>query len=190
LNECETRSLTLREEHRLRVFENRGLMRISWPKRKAVTGGWRKLHNEELHNSGHDGFLLYEKFQTYLTECSSARTEVCAYNIWLLLVLFFLVSFWPLARSTSCICNLDFYIIYFILISSFTTVWEPRYLRQFCVWLRVGRSGFYSRQGQRIFLQAPASHPASYPVGTGCPFPRGKARPGRDDDHSPPSSAG
>jgi hypothetical protein len=45
---CETLSLTLREEHRLRVFENRVLRRISGPKRDEVTG-WRKLHNEELH---------------------------------------------------------------------------------------------------------------------------------------------
>jgi hypothetical protein len=43
-------SLTLREEHRLRVFENRLLSRIFGPKRGEVTGGWRKLHNEELHN--------------------------------------------------------------------------------------------------------------------------------------------
>jgi hypothetical protein len=47
---CETLSLTLREEHRLRVFENRKLRRISGPKRDEVIRGWRKLHNEELHN--------------------------------------------------------------------------------------------------------------------------------------------
>jgi hypothetical protein len=41
---------TLREEHRLRVFENRVLKRIFGPRRDEVTGGWRKLHNEELHN--------------------------------------------------------------------------------------------------------------------------------------------
>jgi hypothetical protein len=46
---CETWSLTLREEHRLRVFENRVLRRIFVPKRDEVTGGWRKLHNEKLH---------------------------------------------------------------------------------------------------------------------------------------------
>jgi hypothetical protein len=40
----------LREEHRLRMFENRVLRRIFGPKRDGVTGGWRKLHNEELHN--------------------------------------------------------------------------------------------------------------------------------------------
>jgi hypothetical protein len=43
-------SPTLREERRLRVFENRGLSRILGPKRDEVTGGWRKLHNQELHN--------------------------------------------------------------------------------------------------------------------------------------------
>jgi hypothetical protein len=47
---CETWSLTLREEYRLRVFENRVLRRIFGPKRDEVTGGWRILHNEELHN--------------------------------------------------------------------------------------------------------------------------------------------
>jgi hypothetical protein len=38
------------KEHRLRVFENRVLRRIFGAKRDEVTGGWRKLHNEELHN--------------------------------------------------------------------------------------------------------------------------------------------
>jgi hypothetical protein len=47
---CETWSLTLREEHRPRVFENRVLRRIFGPRRDKVTGDWRKLHNEELHN--------------------------------------------------------------------------------------------------------------------------------------------
>jgi hypothetical protein len=47
---CETWSLTLRDEHRLRVFENRVLRRISGPKKDYVTGEWRKLHNEELHD--------------------------------------------------------------------------------------------------------------------------------------------
>jgi hypothetical protein len=46
---CETWSLTLREEHRLRVFESR-VLRIFEPKREEVEGGWRRLHNEELHN--------------------------------------------------------------------------------------------------------------------------------------------
>jgi hypothetical protein len=46
---CETWSLTLREQNRLRVFENRVLRRISGPKRDEVTGEWKKLHSEELH---------------------------------------------------------------------------------------------------------------------------------------------
>jgi hypothetical protein len=45
---CESWSLTLTEEHRLRVFENKVLRKIFGPKRDEVTGGRRKLHNEEL----------------------------------------------------------------------------------------------------------------------------------------------
>ena len=47
---CETWSLTLREECRLRILENRALRRIFGPKRGEVTGKWRKLHNEELND--------------------------------------------------------------------------------------------------------------------------------------------
>jgi hypothetical protein len=47
---CETRSLVLREEHRLGVCENRVLWRIFGPKRDEIIGGWGKLHNKELHN--------------------------------------------------------------------------------------------------------------------------------------------
>ena len=47
---CETWSLILREERRLRVFENRVLSRVFGPKRDEVTGEWRKLHNEELRD--------------------------------------------------------------------------------------------------------------------------------------------
>jgi hypothetical protein len=47
---CETWSLTLREEHRLRVFENKVLRRIFGKKKYKVTGGWRKLHDEELRD--------------------------------------------------------------------------------------------------------------------------------------------
>jgi hypothetical protein len=46
----ETWSLTLRERHIQRVFENRVLRRIFGPKRDEIIGGWRELHNEELHN--------------------------------------------------------------------------------------------------------------------------------------------
>ena len=47
---CETWSLTLREECRLRVFENRVLRRIFGPKRDEVIREWRTLHNEELND--------------------------------------------------------------------------------------------------------------------------------------------
>jgi hypothetical protein len=47
---CETWSVTLREEHRLRVIENRVLRRIYGRTWDEVLGGWRKLHNEELRN--------------------------------------------------------------------------------------------------------------------------------------------
>jgi hypothetical protein len=54
---CETWSLTLREEHRLRAFENRVLRGIFGPKRDGVTGEWRRLHNNEelndLYSSPH-----------------------------------------------------------------------------------------------------------------------------------------
>jgi hypothetical protein len=53
---CKTWSLTLREERRLRVFENRVLRRVLRPKGDKVTEKWRKLHNEEvndLHSSPH-----------------------------------------------------------------------------------------------------------------------------------------
>ena len=47
---CETGSLTLREEHRLRVYKNRVLRKIFGSKRDGVTGKWRKLHDEELYD--------------------------------------------------------------------------------------------------------------------------------------------
>jgi hypothetical protein len=47
---CKTWSLTLREERRLSVFENRVLRGIFGPKRVEVTWEWRKLHNEDLHD--------------------------------------------------------------------------------------------------------------------------------------------
>ena len=47
---CETWSLTLKEERRLKVFENMGLGRIFGPKMEQVIDGWRGLHNEELND--------------------------------------------------------------------------------------------------------------------------------------------
>jgi hypothetical protein len=46
---CETWSLTMREERRLRVFENRVLRRLFVSKRDEVTGEWRQVHNEKLN---------------------------------------------------------------------------------------------------------------------------------------------
>ena len=46
---CETWSLTLREEHRLRAFENKVLRKIFGAKKDEITGEWRKLHNDKLH---------------------------------------------------------------------------------------------------------------------------------------------
>jgi hypothetical protein len=47
---CKIWSLTIREEHKLRVFENRVLRRIFGLKRDEMMGGWRKVHDEELHD--------------------------------------------------------------------------------------------------------------------------------------------
>jgi hypothetical protein len=54
---CETWSLTSREEHRLRMFENSVLRRIFGSKKDEVTGEWRKLHSGELHNLYHQQIL-------------------------------------------------------------------------------------------------------------------------------------
>jgi hypothetical protein len=56
LNGCETWSLTLREDRR--VFQNRVLKRIFGPRRDEVTGVWRKLLNEELHNLRHSPSII------------------------------------------------------------------------------------------------------------------------------------
>jgi hypothetical protein len=50
--------LTLREDHRLRVFENRVLRRIFGPKKDEATGGWKTLHNEELHNMYSSPYII------------------------------------------------------------------------------------------------------------------------------------
>jgi hypothetical protein len=55
---CDTWSLTLREERRLSVNENRVLRGIFGPKRDKVTGEWRKLHNEELHDLYHSPTIV------------------------------------------------------------------------------------------------------------------------------------
>jgi hypothetical protein len=62
---CEIWSLILREEHKLNVSENRVLRRIFGPKREEVTGGWRKLHNEELHKFYPSPCILYRARRTH-----------------------------------------------------------------------------------------------------------------------------
>ena len=61
LHGCETWSLALREELRLRVFENMVLSRIFGPERYEVTGEWRKLHNEELNDLYFSPYIVWVK---------------------------------------------------------------------------------------------------------------------------------
>jgi hypothetical protein len=70
---CETWSLILREERRLRVFENRVLRRIFGLKRDEVTGEWRKIHKEELHD-------LYSSFNI-VRVIKSRRTRWVGYGV-------------------------------------------------------------------------------------------------------------
>jgi hypothetical protein len=69
---CETWSLTFREEHRLRVFENRVLRRIFGPKRDEVTREWKKLHNEVLND-------MYSS--PYITQMIKTRRMRCAGHV-------------------------------------------------------------------------------------------------------------
>jgi hypothetical protein len=64
---CEIWSLILREEHRLRVFENRVLRRIFGLKRDEVTGGWRKLHNDKVNDDeiGRNVACIKKKMNVY-----------------------------------------------------------------------------------------------------------------------------
>jgi hypothetical protein len=69
---CENLSVILKEEHRLSVFENRVLRKISGPKRDEVIRGWRKLHKEELRD-------LY--FSPNITGITTSRRMVWAGHI-------------------------------------------------------------------------------------------------------------
>jgi hypothetical protein len=65
-----------RDVHRMRVFENRVLRRIFGPKKDEVAGGWRKLHNEELHNLySSPSIIRMIKSKTMGRTCSTHRSR-------------------------------------------------------------------------------------------------------------------
>jgi hypothetical protein len=81
---CETLSLTIREEHRLTVFENRVLRRIFGPKRDEVERGWRKLHNEELrglYSSSSIVRVIKERRMRWEGPVARKEEERGAYNV-------------------------------------------------------------------------------------------------------------
>jgi hypothetical protein len=80
----ETWSLTLRKDHRLRVFESRLLRRIFGPKRDEEAGGWRKLHNEELHklySSPHIITMIKARRMRWAGHVARMETKMNAYRI-------------------------------------------------------------------------------------------------------------
>jgi hypothetical protein len=78
----ETWSVTLKEEYRLNVFENRVLRRIFGSKRDKMIGGWRKLYNEELHNLySLLNIIRMIKSRRMRWACSTNREKRNAYRI-------------------------------------------------------------------------------------------------------------
>jgi hypothetical protein len=77
---CETWSLTLREERRVRVFGKRVLRRILGPKRDEAPGEWRKLHNEELHDLYPSPSIISEEDEMG-GACSTTRVKRNAYKL-------------------------------------------------------------------------------------------------------------
>jgi hypothetical protein len=86
LYRCETWSLTLREQHRLRVFENRLLRRMFGAKRDEVMVEWRKVHNSEFHNLYSSPYIIRPSNQGELSRQgmwhASERTEKCTRFWW------------------------------------------------------------------------------------------------------------
>jgi hypothetical protein len=82
----ETWSLTLREEHRLRVSENRVLRRISGPKRDEVMGEWRKLHSWELHNLYSSSDIVRQIKSRRLRWTAHVERMGAGRNVWRVLV--------------------------------------------------------------------------------------------------------
>jgi hypothetical protein len=74
-------SLTLREEHRLGVFENTVLRRIFGPKRNEVMGDWRKLHDEELHNLYSSPSVIKSRRMKWVWHVARMETKKNAYRI-------------------------------------------------------------------------------------------------------------
>jgi hypothetical protein len=82
---CGTRSLTVRKEHRLRVFEKRVLRRIFRTKSVETAGGWRKLHNEEIHNfyvSPHIITVIKSRRMKWAGHVARMEEVRSAYVIW------------------------------------------------------------------------------------------------------------
>jgi len=84
---CETWSLTLRKERRLRVFEDSVVRKIFGPKGHEITGEWRKLHNEELNDlySSHNIFLLIKSKRIRWAEhvaCMGDKRGVYRILVW------------------------------------------------------------------------------------------------------------
>ena len=83
---CETWSLTLREERRLRVFENRVLRKVFGPMRDEVTGKWRKLHNKELsdlHSLPNIVWVVKSRIMRWVGHVARmGRGEVCTGFWW------------------------------------------------------------------------------------------------------------
>jgi hypothetical protein len=106
-------SLTLREEGRLRVFENRVLRRIFGPKRDEVTSEWRELHNEELNNlySSPDivcrSIYIYIYIYIYTRLYTTIITVLCNYKListWLHVSAAHAAIFSPANRASTLMC--------------------------------------------------------------------------------------
>jgi hypothetical protein len=78
---CKTWSLTWKEERMLRVFENRVLMRIFGPKRDDVTGEWRKLHDEELHDHPRNPKVAADGCGYSQFKCLSLHLSATAFSL-------------------------------------------------------------------------------------------------------------
>jgi hypothetical protein len=79
--ECETRSLSLREEHKLRVFENVVVRRMFGSNRKEVAGGWRRLHNKDLCNLYTLPHITKRMRFVGHVECSGVHTKFWSENL-------------------------------------------------------------------------------------------------------------